>query len=44
MKADDYCEQYLKLRELCTVAGLKLLASAADGAKSEVNAQQLTSS
>ncbi|KAJ7815524.1 hypothetical protein B0H14DRAFT_3476149 [Mycena olivaceomarginata] len=40
MKTDDYCEQCLKLWELCTDAGLKLLASAADGAKSEVNADE----
>ncbi|KAJ7084923.1 hypothetical protein C8R44DRAFT_894034 [Mycena epipterygia] len=41
MKAPDYCEQHLNLRQLCADAGIKLLASAADGAKSEVNAQLL---
>jgi hypothetical protein len=41
MKAQDYCDQHLKLRQLCADAGLKFLASGADGAKSEANAQQL---
>ncbi|KAJ7673253.1 hypothetical protein DFH06DRAFT_1292967 [Mycena polygramma] len=41
MKAPDYCDLHLGLRELCGEAGLKLLASGPDGAKAEVNAQQL---
>ncbi|KAJ7446055.1 hypothetical protein FB451DRAFT_1567900 [Mycena latifolia] len=41
MKAADNCEQHLKLRQLCADSGLKLLASGADGAKAEVNAQLL---
>lgn len=40
MKAKDYCDYHLKLRRLCGEAGIKLLASGADGAKSEVNAQR----
>ncbi|KAE9393242.1 hypothetical protein BT96DRAFT_796356, partial [Gymnopus androsaceus JB14] len=41
MKATDYCALHLKLRGLCGEAGIKLLASGADGAKSETKAQQL---
>ncbi|KAK6971680.1 hypothetical protein R3P38DRAFT_2670220 [Favolaschia claudopus] len=41
MKGTEYRDHHLKLRELCGAAGLKLLASGADGAKSEVNAQSL---
>ncbi|KAJ7252831.1 hypothetical protein C8J57DRAFT_955015, partial [Mycena rebaudengoi] len=41
MKGTEYRDYHLKLRELCGELGMKLLASGADGAKSEVNAQQL---
>jgi hypothetical protein len=41
MKAAEYRDLHLKLRSLCGEAGMKFLASGADGAKSEVNAQQL---
>ncbi|KAJ7453715.1 hypothetical protein B0H11DRAFT_1635180, partial [Mycena galericulata] len=41
MKAQDYCDLHLKLRQLCAEAGMKMLASGADGAKSEVNAQTM---
>ncbi|KAJ7052712.1 hypothetical protein C8F01DRAFT_1331915 [Mycena amicta] len=41
LKAEDYRDQHLKLRRLCGEAGMKLLASGADGAKSEVKAQLL---
>ncbi|KAJ7601259.1 hypothetical protein DFH06DRAFT_925048, partial [Mycena polygramma] len=41
MKALNYRDLHLGLRELCGEAGIKLLASGADGAKAEVNAQQL---
>ncbi|KAJ6462923.1 hypothetical protein C8R45DRAFT_1177792, partial [Mycena sanguinolenta] len=41
MKATEYRDYHLKLRKLCGEAGIKLLASGADGAKSEVNAQLL---
>ncbi|KAJ6525332.1 hypothetical protein B0H19DRAFT_1276129 [Mycena capillaripes] len=36
-----FLPNHLKLRKLCGEAGMKLLASGADGAKSEVNAQLL---
>lgn len=41
MNAESYRDHHLKLRQLCGDAGLKLLASGADGAKSEVNTQIL---
>ncbi|KAJ7671406.1 hypothetical protein DFH06DRAFT_928301, partial [Mycena polygramma] len=40
MKATEYHDLHLRLRKLCGEAGLKFLASGADGAKTEVNAQQ----
>jgi hypothetical protein len=39
--ATDISTIYLKLRSLCAQAGIKLLATAADGAKAEFNAQRL---
>ncbi|KAJ7456391.1 hypothetical protein B0H11DRAFT_2321726 [Mycena galericulata] len=41
MKAQDYFDQHLNLRQLCADSGMKLLSSGADGAKSEVNAQTM---
>ncbi|KAJ7202071.1 hypothetical protein GGX14DRAFT_311719, partial [Mycena pura] len=41
MKAVEYRDLHLQLRSLCGKAGLKLLVSGADGAKAEVNAQQM---
>ncbi|KAJ7857872.1 hypothetical protein B0H13DRAFT_1576838, partial [Mycena leptocephala] len=41
MKATNYRDLHLQLRSLCGKGGLKLLVSGADGAKAEVNAQQM---
>jgi hypothetical protein len=41
MTGQDYANLHLKFRKLCGDAGLKLLSSAADAAKSEVNAQNI---
>ncbi|KAJ7789699.1 hypothetical protein B0H14DRAFT_3573004 [Mycena olivaceomarginata] len=41
MTGQDYADLHLKLRQLCADTGLKLLSSAADAAKSEVNAQNI---
>ncbi|KAK7040463.1 hypothetical protein R3P38DRAFT_3348893 [Favolaschia claudopus] len=41
MTAEDYFQQHSELLKLCGSAGLKLLASAADGARAEFKAQQM---
>ncbi|KAJ7176154.1 hypothetical protein C8R43DRAFT_872609, partial [Mycena crocata] len=41
MKATEYRDLHLALRSHCGKAGIKLLASCADGAKAEANAQKL---
>ncbi|CAK5262410.1 unnamed protein product [Mycena citricolor] len=41
MTAGDVHGIYVQLRSLCAEAGIKLLATGSDGAKAEVNAQQM---